>query len=196
MKTAMAMCVVGLVQVTQVNSHLSKASVKQDCLKILHNQSWEAKQLQRIYCLCYGNSQSLINFLPANRKHKKASAAASSSWLLISNSLWELGRLDVTRFSAALYMSFPHFSHEAALSYPLRHPRNLLPRLPAPNPHAHSPPARFASLSLKVNQQPKKKPVLSSVSSTGDKRKALAGMLEIKLMVAPGSDRFCSRGLL
>lgn len=152
--------------------------------------------MQRIYCLCYGNSQSSINFLPDDRKHKKASAAASSSWFLTSNSLWELSRLDVTCFSAAFYLSFPCFSHEAALSYLLRHAQNILLRLSAPNPHAHSTPACFASLSLKVSQQPKKKPVLSSVSSTGDKWKALAGMLKIKLMVTPGSDRFCSRGSL
>lgn len=131
-----------------------------------HRQCWKVKQLQRIHCLWYGSSPCLINLLPVNEKDKMALSATSFSWLPISNSLLELSRLNVTCFSAAFCLPFPCFPREAALS----HPRRLLPRLSAPNPCAQSRAAHFASFSLKVRHC-LKMPMLSSVSSRGDKQK-------------------------
>lgn len=170
------MCMDRLAQVTQINSHLWRASVKEDCLKRLHSQCWKAKQLHRVHCLCYGTSQSLINLLPVNGKHKKAPAATSSSWLPISNSLSGFRRLDVTCFSTAFCLPFPCFPCETALSHPLRHPWRLLPRLSAPNSCACSPAARFASLSLKVSQLPKKSPYSPWRVQQGTNGKRLQGL--------------------
>lgn len=161
---------------------------------MLHSQCWKAKPLQSLHCLCYGTSQSLLNLLSVNGKHKKAPAATSSSWLPISNSLLEFSGLDGTHFSAAFCPSFP--VSQVKQHSDVHSCRGFLPQIPDPRSLCPQP---GCSLHLPLSRsQPaaREEPVLSSVSSTGDKWKALAGTLEIKLMVALGSDRFCSRGLL
>lgn len=115
---------------------------------MLHSPCWKAKQLHKVHCLCYGTSQSLIDLLPVNGKHKKAPAATSSSWLPISNSLSRVRRMVATCFSAAFCLAFPCFPRETALSHPLGCPRMLKPRLSVPNPCVCCPAACFASLSL------------------------------------------------
>lgn len=185
----MAMCMDRLAQLTQVSSHFWRASVKQDCPKMLHSPCRKAKQLQRVHRLCYGTSQSLKHLLPVNGKHKKVLAATFSSWLLISNSPSGLSRLDVTRFSAAFCLPFPCFPCEGALRHPLWHPRRLPLKLSAPNPCACS---LACSLCLPLSpSQPQKSPCSppwvqqgtneSACRDSGDKANGRSGEWQVLL---------------
>lgn len=107
-------------------------------------------------------------------------------------------------FLTAFWSSAGHMSHvsqwfSACLS-PVSHVklhsaipegscRGFLPQIPVPRAGLLNLP-----LSLSKSASAWEKPVLSSVSSRGDKQKMLPGMLEIKLMVAAGSDRFALVG--
>lgn len=61
-------------------------------------------------------------------------------------------------------------------------------------PRALCPELLTLPLCLSNSARASEKPVLSSVSSRGDTQKMLPGVLEMKLMVAAGSDRFALVG--
>lgn len=95
----------------------------------------------------------------------------------------------VSQQLSACLSPVPHMKWHSAI--PKGSCRGFLPQIPVPRVQLLTLP-----LSLSKSASAWQEPVFSSVSSRGDKQKMLPGMLEIKLMVAAGSDRVCSCGML